>query len=266
MSIDIEKVPVNGSVMEFFSFGKGSKPLVILPGLSIKSIMLYKEVLPDALSVFGENFKVYVFDRISDLPDEYSIEQMAKDTIEAFDAIGLKNVALYGISQGGMIALSIALLRTDLVGAMVLGSTAAKISPATYETIDQWNRLAGLEDEEGLIYSFGKKVYSKAFFEQFKDAIIDSVKGITEEEFRRLVIMTGRMGEFDVSDRLSEIKCPVFVMAGSDDEIISVSEAREMSAKLGCDCFVFEGYGHAVYDETPEFKTKASEFFVKAMK
>ena len=266
MSVEIKKVPVNSTEMEYFSFGKGEKPLVILPGLSIKSIMLYKDILPDALSVFGEDFKVYVFDRIKDLPDEYSVDAMARDTITAFEAAGLKDISLYGISQGGMIALSIAILRPDLVSSMVLGSTASRIKPSTAEIVSEWNRFAGLEDEENLIYSFGQKVYSDAFFEQFKDAILDSVRGITSEEFKRLVIMTGNMGSFDVYDRLSDIKCPVFVMAGNEDEIIPVESAKEMIEKLGCESYIFDGFGHAVYDETPEFKDKARDFFVRTVK
>lgn len=266
MSVDILKSVVNGVGIEYFTYGTGDRPLVVLPGLSIKSITLYKDAVAETLGLFGKDFKVYVFDRREDLPEVYTIEMMAQDYINAFKDIGLKDVSLYGISQGGMIALSIAVQSPDLVSAVVVGSSAARISTVTAETIDEWNRLAALEDEEALVLSFGNKVYSKAFFKQYKDAIVAANRGITAEEFARLVRLTGKMNSFDVFDSLSEIKCPVLVLAGRDDEIIPVGEAIDMSSKLGCDLHIFSGYGHAVYDENPEFKESALRFFTKVTK
>ena len=263
MSVDILKSVVNGVGIEYFTFGTGDRPLVVLPGLSIKSITLYKDAVAETLGLFGKDFKVYVFDRREDIPEIYTVEMMAQDYINAFEDIGLKDISVYGISQGGMIALSIAVQRQDIVSAIVVGSSAARISPCTAETIEEWNRFAALKDEENLVLSFGKKVYTKGFFEQYKNAIVEANRGITGEEFCRLVRLTGKMNSFDVFDRLSEIKCPIMILAGREDEIIPVSESIEMSAKLGCDLHIFGGYGHAVYDENPEFKEVALKFLSK---
>lgn len=262
MTIDVSKSVVNGVSIEYFTYGTGSRPLAVLPGLSIKSITIYKEAIAESLGLFGKDFKVYVFDRREDVPEVYTIEMMAQDYINAFVDIGLKDVSLYGISQGGMIALSIALQSPDLVSSVILGSTAARINTVTADTIGEWNRLAANRDEANLALSFGKMVYSKPFFEQYKDAIVAANCGITEEEFARFVRLTDKMNSFNVFDRLTEITCPVLVMAGWDDEIIPVSEAIEMSAKLGCDLHVFGGYAHAVYDENPEFRELALRFLL----
>lgn len=56
-------------------------------------------------------------------------------------------------------------------------------------------------------------------------------------------------------DRLSTITCPCFVIAGANDDVFGAKASLEMAAELGCGCLVFPGLGHAVYDETPEFKT-----------
>ncbi len=39
MSIPIETVPTDRFTMEYFRFGAGERPLVILPGLSVQSVM-----------------------------------------------------------------------------------------------------------------------------------------------------------------------------------------------------------------------------------
>ena len=106
MDYKTETITAGGAVIEFFRFGKGSKPLIVLPGLSIKSILMYKAAVAIALDAFGEDHEVFVFDRRKNFPDSYPVEDMAKDYINAFEKLGLKDIALYGISQGGMIALS----------------------------------------------------------------------------------------------------------------------------------------------------------------
>ena len=258
----IEKITTDGMSIGYFRFGQGKRTMIILPGLSVKSILLYGDMIADAFEEFNDDFEVYVFDRRENLPSVYTVNDMADDFIKAFDALGLKNVSLYGASQGGMISLSIAIKRPDLVSAMVIGSSAAKQTEASKALVAEWNRLAREGNEDALIKSFASKVYSKAFYEAYKDAIVESLKGITKEEFRRLDILTAEMAGFDVFDDLDQIKCPVFVMCGSEDAVLGASPSVEMAEKMSCRLKVFEGFGHAVYDETEEYKLLAKDFLL----
>ena len=164
-----------------------------------------------------------------------------------------------------MIALTLTLKRPDLVSALVLGSTSAGITEVSKPVVSSWNTLAKAKDEQGLIDSFIKYVYSPAFVEQFGPAIADSLKGITDEEFKRLSILTGKMHEYDVSGRLSEIKCPTLIMAGDADAVLGKNAATELNQIAGSELYVFKGFGHAVYDENPEFKERAKAFLVKTL-
>ena len=265
MSIEIKKVVFQGAEIEYFKYGEGDRTLVVLPGLAVKSVLLYKDMVADALSLFGEGFEVYVFDRRLNLPDSYSVDDMADDYAAAFDALGIKEAAVYGISQGGMIALTLAMERPDLVGALVLGSTSARISGESKTVVKSWNTLSRAKDEQGLIDSFIKYVYSPAFVEQFGSLIADSLKGITDEEFSRLVKLTDKMDQYDVYARLGEVKCPTLVLAGDADAVLGSSAATELSEIAGSELYVFKGYGHAVYDENPEFKERAKAFFTKTL-
>lgn len=265
MAVELERIAANGVEFGYFRFGKGDKKLVVIPGLSVKSVLSFRDSVAVALKTFSRDFEVYVFDRRRNLPEEYTIEDMAEDFITAFDALGLGKISLYGISQGGMIALNIAILRPDMVSAMVIGSSAARLSEYTKNTIGKWNELARKKDEGALLEAFGSKVYSKEFYERFKDIIINSVKDITDEEFDRLVILTDRINDFDVYDRLTDIRCPVLVMGGSEDQVTGIESSREIAAKINSEIIVFEGYGHAVYDENEEFKDKAKEFLLKSL-
>ena len=109
MSIPIETVRTKEFTMDFFRFGKGSKTLVILPGLSIQSVMAAADAIAAAYQSLEDSFTVYVFDRRAELPAAYSVRKMAQDTAEAFQFLGLENVCIFGASQGGMLALVIAI-------------------------------------------------------------------------------------------------------------------------------------------------------------
>ena len=118
-----EKAVTDSMEMEYFRFGRGDKVMVILPGLSVQSVMGSAEAVADAYGCFSDDFTVYLFDRRKDIPESYSIEDMAMDTLDAFHALGLKDIFLFGASQGGMIALQIAVTEPDLICRLALGST-----------------------------------------------------------------------------------------------------------------------------------------------
>lgn len=265
MNIKIETINTGKAEFEFFRFGAGKRPLIVLPGLSIKSILLNKEAIADSLNLFVEDFEVFVFDRRKAYPSVYTVENMASDYIDAFNALGLKDISIYGISQGGMIALTIAILSPDLVSSMVIGSSASRLPQTTKELFSELISYAREKNEEELIDAFAGKVFSKAFYEEYKDVILDTCRNITDKEYERFIISTDKMDEYDVYDKLGTIQCPVLVMAGSEDELIPKESAIEMAEAMNCEIFVFEGYGHAVYDETEEFMMKAKEFFRKSL-
>ena len=87
--IKIETVPVGRGSLHFFRFGRGEKTLVILPGLSVQSVMGAAEAIAAAYRSLADSFTIIVFDRRSDLPPVYSVRDMARDTAAAFRALGL---------------------------------------------------------------------------------------------------------------------------------------------------------------------------------
>ena len=68
MSMPIETVRTKDFSMDYFRFGRGEKTLVILPELSIDSVMKYADGVAEAYGSFAEDFTVYVFDRRKELP------------------------------------------------------------------------------------------------------------------------------------------------------------------------------------------------------
>ena len=68
MGIPIETVHTKSFAMDYFRFGKGRKTLVILPGLSIQSVMGAADAVAAAYRSLEDSFTIYVFDRRADPP------------------------------------------------------------------------------------------------------------------------------------------------------------------------------------------------------
>ena len=150
--IQIETVRTGAFTMDFFRFGQGRRPLVILPGLSVQSVMGASSAVAGAYRPLTEDFTIYVFDRRKELPASYPVEEMARDTAAALCALGLARVCLFGASQGGMLAMKIAAEQPALVERLALGSTAARVTEARGRVMDTWIRLAEdvwFDGEEG---------------------------------------------------------------------------------------------------------------------
>ena len=262
-SIRIETVDTDGFSMDYFKFGNGDKTMVILPGLSVDSVMKYADAVAGAYSPMTDEFTIYVFDRRKELPESYSIAGMAQDTAAAIRALGLDDIYLFGASQGGMIAQEIAIANPDLVSKMILGSTSAKVGSSQYQTISNWISLAEAGDAEGLYLAFGEAIYPQEVFEQSRDFLIESAAGITDEDLERFVILAGTIEGFDVTGRLNSIKCPVLVIGASDDQVLGAEASEDLADLLGCEIHMYTGYGHAAYDLAPDYKDVMMDFFVK---
>ncbi|MBQ7274246.1 MAG: alpha/beta hydrolase [Clostridiales bacterium] len=266
--IELSKVTTDKFTMNYMKFGCGSKTMVIVPGLSVDSVMKYADAVAGAYAPMTEDFAVYLFDRRSDLPSTYSIQDMADDTAAAISKLGLKDIYLFGASQGGMISMVIALDHPELVSKLILGSTAARVDQEHFSgAITHWINLAAAKDAEGLYLSFGEALYPPEVYEQSKDVLKQCAAGVTEDDMARFVILAKGISGFDVSSRVKGISCPVLVLGSEDDKVLGGDASREiyevLSSRADCDIHMYTGFGHAVYDLAPDYKERMTEFFLR---
>ncbi len=260
----IEKVCTETFSMEYFRFGRGEKTLVILPGLSVQSVMGAADAVAAAYSSIQDAYTVYVFDRRADLPSPYTVRDMARDTAEAFRLLGLKNVCLFGASQGGMMALVMAIEHPELIGKMVLGSTSAHVQEPQYRVMEEWIRLARAGDRTGLYLAFGREIYPPAVFEQYRDILIETAGTVTDAELQRFITLAEGTKGFDVVKDLDKIKCPVLAIGSFEDSVLDSDATMEIAEKLDFRpdfrLYMYIGYGHAAYDTAPDYKERLLRF------
>ena len=264
MSILIETVKTERFTMEFFRFGAGEKTLVILPGLSVQSVMGAADAVAGAYHALTDRYTIYVFDRRKDLPERYSVHDMARDTAEAFQTLGLERVCLFGASQGGMIALVLAIEHPELVSRMVLGSSSAHIREEQYSVIEGWIRLARAGDREGLYLAFGGEIYPPSVFAQVKETLIAAAGSVTDRDLERFIILAEGIKDFNVSSQLGQIQCPVLALGVFEDSVLDSDATMEIAEKLDeradFRLYMYTGYGHAAFDTAPDYRERILNF------
>ena len=181
--------------MNYIKFGNGPRTMLILPGLSVRPVCSLADSIAAAYDVFSKDFTVYLFDRREDVPEDYSLEQMADDTVAKIRELDLKDIYLYGVSQGGMIAQIIALKYPELVKKLALASTCSYVEDGT---VNKWAEASGKHDLEGLLKGFVTKVYGDAYYEQYKDAIYAAYGDLTKEEMDYFAILASAVNGFDI--------------------------------------------------------------------
>jgi pimeloyl-ACP methyl ester carboxylesterase len=179
----------------------------------------------------------------------FSLDDSAKDVVRLWDALQIKQSALLGISYGGVIAMHVALNSPTRVQKLSLVSTAGKASD--------------IQTSKDL-----SKYFSKTFAE--KHAIM--VSAFVKELQRNLddVVSSGRaqaqrqaMAGFDLSAQLGNIRMPVQILHGTDDEIISIEAAKALHKKIpNAKLSEYPGLGHLLLAEMPKDLYEAVYQFV----
>ena len=268
MGISVETVKTDAFSMDYVRFGSGKRTFVILPGLSVQSVMGARGAVAQAYDALTREFTVVLFDRRKELPAAYTVADMADDTAAAMRALGLKDVSLFGASQGGMMALVIAIEYPALVKKLVLGSSSAHVQPEQFQVIERWIALAEANDGVGLYLAFGEEIYPPAVFEQFRDALIAAGKTVTPEELRRFIILARGIEGFDVSGRVAKISCPVLAIGVYEDAVLDADATMEIAEKLDprpdFRLYLYMGYGHAAFDTAPDYRERMRKFFEEA--
>ena len=250
MNDRIRTVRTDSSTTEYFTFGGGENVAVILPGLSVQSVTGAAEAVEAEYGVFKDDFT-------------YTVRDMADDAEAAMDALGLRDVCLFGASQGGMIAAVIAARRPDLAGKLALASTALTVTDEGLGAIEKWISLAEAGDGVGLYLDFGEKVYPPRTFAAYRDALIAAGGTVTGEELERFAVLAAGTRSFDAADDIKMIKCPVLVTGSDDDRVLGPDAVREVIRAFGgrAVSHVYSGYGHAAYDTAPDFRDRLFRFF-----
>jgi len=188
-----------------------------------------------------------------------SVEQCVDWLRQYLKARGCKDVVLAGHSFGGAIALMYALkYPQDFKGIVIIGSGARLRVHSTF-----------LTPCEEAIKGDPHKWHE----------MIEEMYRLTPADYRKEVVAKQKAvgpavmlndflccDEFDIMDRVHEMKLPALVICGESDVMTPVKYASYLGTKIANSrVVVVPGAGHFVFAEKPGVVNKAIEDFVKAL-
>lgn len=222
------------------------KLAIVLPGFLDSKDYPHVKKLGEELA--NLEFLVICFDALGvweskDAPIElYSMTNWLKEVNEVIDwgkkqYTTIKKVTLIGHSMGGMISLLTASQRKDLVAVCAIMSTSSFIRPQTYE--------------ERMIKWKAEKV--KTSYRDNPDGTEEKIQISLDFSFVEDSL------KHDILSVAESITCPVLLIAGSADVLISPDQVQELADKISqSEMKILDGVGHD-YRKNPEFITKVNE-------
>ena len=260
------RLTIRTGEMDYIRFGSGSKPLVMIPGVGDGLKTVKGMALPFALLYreLAKDFTVYVFSRRVNLSPGMTTRDMAEDLNLALEALGLSGVCLAGVSQGGMIAQWLAIDHPDKVGKLVLAVTLSRPSPTVRDVISRWSDMAQRGDYRGIMLDTAERSYSEKRLKKERLAyrFLGSIG--KPKDFSRFLIQAASCVSHDAYEKLHRIACPTLVIGGADDRIVTGEASREIAGQIpGAELYMYEGLGHGLYEEAPDFWGRVREFCVR---
>lgn len=249
------KKRVNGIELYYEVEGDGP-PLVMIQGLGNSSRFWFKQI-PE----LKEHFELVLFDNRdvgqSEIVDQgYGIQDMARDAKGLIEELGFNRVNVLGISMGGYIAQRLAANWPELVNKLVLVSTHAGGREYLAETGDLWEEILDVEGlstreiyRKGYRYSVTEEFFSKNDeIEKLVDMRVEDAQ--PQPAYQR---QFQAASEFDMTDRLGEIKSYTLILSGAEDRVVPTKFGKQLESGIpSAQLEIVDGAAHLIPLETPE--------------
>lgn len=253
---------IQDTQMNYITFGNGEKSLIMIQGLSTRSIKGASLSLAYMYRIFARDYKVYLFDRRENIGEDITVRELASDIAMAMDFLGIQNADFFGVSQGGMIAQYLAIDRPDLVNKLVLAVTLSKNNETVETVISDWIRMTEQNDIKNLVKDMAEKMYTDSYVRKYKYFMPLLIILQKPKNVPRFITLAKACLTCNAYDELDKIQCPVFVIGGMQDKITGGEASMEIAEKLGCKSFIYDDLGHAAYEEAKDFNQRVYNFFM----
>lgn len=243
-------------------FGKGEKTLILIAGLNVRDAKgkMAALGLAYAYRCFAKDYTVYLCDRRENLPEHFSVEEIAEDIADCMAELKISHADVFGVSQGGMIAQYLAINHPNLVDKLVLGVTASRTNETMKATIGGWFDMAKAGNIQSVMKDYFYNTYSEKYLKKNGFMIPVVVRFMKTMPVARFLTLTEACFTCNTYDSLSKIQCPVLVLGGGKDKVVSSEATLEIAEKLGCEPIIYEEYGHSAYEEVSDFNKRVKSF------
>ena len=253
----------NNKSMDYVTFGKGKKSLVIIPGLGdgLQTVKGKAQLFSLSYRLLAKHYKIYVFSRINELRQGYTTRDMAADVAEAMETLNLDAAYVMGISQGGMIAQWLAVDFPEKVQKLILAVTTAKPNQLARERIERWQKLSQSGNFKHLMQDIAQHSYTQKSYQKWR--LLYNVMGIFGriKDKQRIDIQSVSCLKHDSLDFLEKINCPTLIIGAEKDDVLGVDGSLGLHQHIkDSQLTILPECGHALYEQNKDFQKRVLVF------
>ena len=255
-------IMMDGVPFRYTRFGKGPRNLVLITGLNMRTLKGAGLSLAWAYRIFMKEYTVYVMDKKDIVPEGVTLEDLAEDIYNAMEEIGIVSADVFGVSQGGMIAQYLTVNHPDIVDRLVLGVTACTLSDMTTEFLNRCIINAKKGQMEKINEECFRNDFTPEYTAKLKPVLPLLIKVGIPKSNTRFIRLAESIKTLDMGERITEIKCPVFVIGAGKDKVVGEQGSLEIAEKLNCKKYIYRRYGHGAYTEAKDFNDRVLDFLI----
>lgn len=256
-------IKIASTDMDYVSFGRGEKNLVIIPGLSdgLKTVKGAAISLSMMYKMYAKEYKVYFFSRKNELDEGDSTRVMARDLKIAMDQLGIKEPHIMGISQGGMICQYLAIDYPEVVDKLVIVVSISRQNKIIHDAVSRWIAMAMKNDYKNLIIDSIEKTYSENKAKKYRPFYNVLSKIGKPKSLNRFIIQARACLNHNSYVELDKIKSPTLIIGGDSDLVVGSNASEEMAEKIAqSKLIIYKGLGHGAFEEAKDFNQQVLVF------
>ena len=256
-------VDIEGAKVPCAVFGKGEKCVIILPGVGdgLTTVEGKAAFLALPYKEAAKKYKIIMMSRRIPLPEKFSTKDMARDIKLVMDSLGIEKASVLGVSMGGMIAQHFASDYPERTEKLVLVVTAAEKTKEIEKSGEEWLDYIEKGDGVGFMKSSVKNMYTEKYYK--RNGWLCEITGrfMIPKSYERYLRMWDACILHNAVDCLDKITAPTLIIGGKEDKTVGAEASYLLKEKIpDAELFMYEGLGHALYDEAADFNKKVFDF------
>lgn len=257
----MKTVTSNGVTLHVQLEGPEDGPVVMFANSLGTDLRVWDLLLPH----LPEGLRIVRFDKrghgLSDCPEApYHMDTLVADAEVIIDTLGLRDITFVGLSIGGLIGQGLAARRPEVMRALVLMDTAAKIgSPEMWQ-----ERIDALRT--GGIGSMAEAILDRWFAPEMRNdpaRLAPWRHMLTRAPIEGYIGCCAAIAEADFTRSTRALTLPVMAMAGSEDGATTPEMVRATADLCNAAFHVIQDAGHLPCIEAPEQVGALITYFLK---
>ena len=191
-----------------------------------------------------------------------TIDRLARDVVDALDALGEDTMHVVGLSLGGCVGLALASREPARVRSLTVVNAFAKLKPAGARGAMRTVKRFGLMCAAPMTVAVSGVARGLFPRPDQRDAYLAAVRSLSATPRRTYLNLMLALAAFDVRPRLAAIRCPTLVVAGDRDRTVPRAAAEALARDIpNARLVVIPDSGHATpYDQSDAFSRTVLEF------